>query len=132
MAAISAGKWRKDSRADDWVGNAVANTLRLDAKAHGVKIKAMLQQLFASKLLRTVEGRDEKTDDVVGQNGGASNESRHRRLWRYIGRPALELGAHAPPAASIAVEKLPAGLALVEGQQDADWLQSVAPRVMAV
>jgi hypothetical protein len=41
-------------------------------------------------------------------------------LWRYIGRAALELGAHAPPAASIAVEKLQASLAPVEGQQDAD------------
>jgi hypothetical protein len=60
---------------------------------------------------------------------GVETKSDTVGLWRYIGRAALELGAHAPPAASIAVEKLQASLAPVEGQQDADgseaWLRGL-------
>ena len=57
---------------------------------------------------------------VVGQTAGRRTKSDTVGLWRYIGRAALELGAHASPAASIAVEKLQANLAPVEGQSDAD------------
>jgi hypothetical protein len=48
---------------------------------------------------------------MLSVNGGASNESEPWDCGDRSVRAALELGAHAPPAASIAVEKLQASLA---------------------
>ena len=59
MAA--AGSYRKDARAEDWIGHAVAEVadLDLDDKADAKTIKAALKAWFANGVLTTEERKDE-------------------------------------------------------------------------
>ena len=60
--AIRAGSWRKDVRAKDWVGEAVATALHLDLEdpTDKVKITGMLKAWLAAGSLIEVERDDEK------------------------------------------------------------------------
>jgi hypothetical protein len=63
-AVIRRGKWRENSQAAAWVGNAVGEALDLDAskKADKARIAGMLKIWLASGSLRIVEGQDEKRE----------------------------------------------------------------------
>jgi AAA domain len=56
------GKYRKDSRAKDWIGDAVAEVLSLDLKDKSSRkqIKEILKTWFANGVLTTESRRDEK------------------------------------------------------------------------
>jgi hypothetical protein len=63
-AAIAAGgEWRKDSRADNWVGRLVAKTLGLDPadEKSKARIKEMIKQWMKNKMLVVVRRNDEKS-----------------------------------------------------------------------
>lgn len=77
QAVVAAGQWRKDLRADDWVGNAVAEVLDLDPsdKAHKAKIGALLKSWISSGMLVVVERKDEE---------------RKKRLFVEVGEPATD------------------------------------------
>ena len=59
---FQSGPWRADPRAKQWVGYAVAQTLRLDAsnKHHRARIRTMLQQWMKNEMFIAVEGEDEQ------------------------------------------------------------------------
>jgi hypothetical protein len=60
---IKVGKWRENSQAKNWAGYAVAAALGLDSanKADRAKIGAMLKAWLSARLLRIVDGFDEKS-----------------------------------------------------------------------
>ena len=62
FAAISAGRWRKNSQSTAWVGIPVAEALGLDLAdpAHKAKVVGMLKTWIGSKALRVVKALDEK------------------------------------------------------------------------
>lgn len=62
LTRIRAGRWRKDPRADDWVGRAVADVLELDADDpdHRPQIIEMVKSWLAAGILRVVTGQDGK------------------------------------------------------------------------
>jgi hypothetical protein len=59
---VSEGRWRKDSRSSHWVGNAVADALRLDIRQEQVKtrVKKMLTTWIANKMFKVVVDLDEQ------------------------------------------------------------------------
>jgi hypothetical protein len=64
QAAIAEGRWRENAQANDWVGQAVADVLKLDAKnkAHKTRIAALLKAWIANGMLVVVEGVDAKRE----------------------------------------------------------------------
>jgi hypothetical protein len=73
QAKVSAGRWRKDVQAKDWVGKAVADALGLDAdnRADKSRIISLLKTWIANGALKVVKQDDEKRMErayvVVGQ-----------------------------------------------------------------
>jgi len=67
------GKYRKDSRAEDWIGKPVAEMLHLDLddEADRKQVSKILKTWFANRVLTTKEGQDDnrvKRDFVVPGN----------------------------------------------------------------
>ena len=64
-AAIRAGKWRKNTQADDWVGKAIAKALKLDPgnKADKAKVAGLIKAWLGSGALVEVTRRDAKRND---------------------------------------------------------------------
>ncbi|MGO9774873.1 MAG: AAA family ATPase, partial [Roseiarcus sp.] len=64
QAAVSAGRWRDNAQAKDWVGHAVAQALKLDAsnKQHRAKIIGLLKIWKSTGMLVEVEGKDAKRE----------------------------------------------------------------------
>jgi AAA domain len=60
--AIANGRWRENSQAKDWAGQAVAQVLKLDAtsKPHKAKITALLKTWISTVMLALVEGEDDQ------------------------------------------------------------------------
>jgi hypothetical protein len=54
------GDWRKDSKSDEWIGDAVAEVLGLDTDkpADLKKIKGILTTWFGNKVLDTAKRKD--------------------------------------------------------------------------
>jgi hypothetical protein len=63
-SVIRRGKWRENSQAAAWVGNAVAEALDLDVskKVDKARVAGMLKIWLASGSLKIVEGQDEKRE----------------------------------------------------------------------
>ena len=63
QAAVDAGQWRADVRAQNWVGLAVAEALGLDPEDEQAKskIKGLLKIWIKNGVLIEVEGKDEKS-----------------------------------------------------------------------
>jgi hypothetical protein len=63
-SVIRRGKWRENSQAAAWVGNAVGEALDLDIskKADKARVAGMLKIWLASGSLKIVEGQDEKRE----------------------------------------------------------------------
>ena len=57
-AMAGEGNYRIDMRSPDWIGQAVADVLCLDAEDDRARIKALLKVWFKNGVLRTVERRD--------------------------------------------------------------------------
>jgi hypothetical protein len=73
---VSAGDWKQDPQAEDWVGLAVADVLSLDVSdrkgAGAAKVKALLKQWMANGRLkvekkRCPKARRDKPFVVVGE-----------------------------------------------------------------
>ena len=64
QAKIRGGQWRESSQSKQWAGLAVAEVLKLDAsdKAHRAKINGLLRIWLATGMLRSVEGKDERSE----------------------------------------------------------------------
>jgi hypothetical protein len=62
QARVSEGRYRANSQAKDWVGNVVAEVLKLDSanQAHKAKIKTLLGVWTKNGMFVTVEGQDDK------------------------------------------------------------------------
>lgn len=62
QAKVAAGSFRENPQAADWVGNAVAEVLRLDAneKASRAKINGLVKTWTANRMFKTVSRPDEK------------------------------------------------------------------------
>ena len=61
---IAAGRYRENSEAKDWAGNAVGSVLKLDlqSRTHRAKISALLRTWIATGMLACVEGLDAKSE----------------------------------------------------------------------
>ena len=59
---VSEGRYRANQQAEDWVGNVVAEVLKLDPAntAHKAKIKTLLGMWTKNGMFVTVEGQDDK------------------------------------------------------------------------
>jgi len=64
QAAIAAGRYRENSQAKDWAGNAVARVLKLDPKDKSAKAKigALLKEWTRNGMFAVVEGLDDKRE----------------------------------------------------------------------
>lgn len=75
QAKISAGHWRENFQAKDWVGHVIAEVLGIDSesRAHRAKIRGILKIWIANGGLTIVQGKDAKGND---------------RSFVEVGRPA--------------------------------------------
>jgi AAA domain len=66
-ATVTAGDYRKDTRADDWVGHVVAEVLNLDLddEADNKQVKEILKTWFANGVLATEKRKDEARRERV-------------------------------------------------------------------
>jgi AAA domain len=64
QARVAQGRWRENCRAANWIGNAVAEVLKLNPKNKGqrAKINAMLQVWIKNGMFVIVEGKDERRE----------------------------------------------------------------------
>ena len=64
QTAISEGEWRENAQAAQWAGNAIADTLGLNAdnKADKGRIKSMLRTWISNGVLKVVERNDKKSE----------------------------------------------------------------------
>ena len=62
QTAVAAGRYRENAQAKDWVGNAVAQVMKLDItnRAHKAKVGSLIKVWLSTGMLVTVEGEDEK------------------------------------------------------------------------
>lgn len=65
QAQVSAGRWRQDVQAKDWVGRVVAEVLKLDTGnvGHRAKIREILKIWIGNKAFKVVRGKDDKGND---------------------------------------------------------------------
>ena len=59
---VRAGRWRESDKATDWVGNVVAEVLRLDLRDQSARrhVKAAIASWLLQGVLRKVDGKDSK------------------------------------------------------------------------
>jgi hypothetical protein len=62
QAAVAAGRWRENHQAKNWVGNAVAQVMKLDLanKNQKAKVIRLIKTWVSNGMLVTVESEDEK------------------------------------------------------------------------
>ena len=58
--AVAEGKWRKDPRAEAWVGHCVAGVLGLNVEVERERLKKIIAEWLKNDVLRVVEDLDEK------------------------------------------------------------------------
>lgn len=61
--AVDSGRWRKDARASNWVGNIIATVLALDPDEDKKRLNSIIRQWLKNEVLIEVEGKDESRRD---------------------------------------------------------------------
>jgi hypothetical protein len=62
---VAGATWRKDSRADMWIGEVIGDVLNLDPDTQKEEIKNWLKLLLSRKILKVVAGKDHRRHDVM-------------------------------------------------------------------
>ena len=58
--AVSEGKWRQDSRAENWVGNIISTVLEMDPESDRKRLNAIIKGWIKTDVLRLVEMPDDR------------------------------------------------------------------------